>query len=114
MTIACRDVERMRGSLKAYSVWSFEHAIQNGGDDAFPDRIAPFARAVLLGDETQIRASAAEIGVRMHPMLACSPRDSGAGLATFAVFTRRSAHGDDPSDVYAGPLRLPLLRHESH
>jgi 5-methylcytosine-specific restriction endonuclease McrA len=55
--------------MQRYSVWSFEHTIHNGGNDAFPDRIAAFARAVLLGDETQIRLKASEIGVRAHPML---------------------------------------------
>jgi hypothetical protein len=52
-----------------YSVWSFERAIRDSGDDRYPDRVAVFARAVLRGDESAIRAKANELGVRAHPML---------------------------------------------
>ena len=53
--------------MKPYTVWSFENAIRDGGDDAFPDRIAAFARAVLAGDEAGIRVAASELGIRAHP-----------------------------------------------
>lgn len=75
--------------MAPYSVWSFERAIRDGGDDGFPDRIAMFARAVLLRDESEIRARVSELGVRAHPMpgLPWGIRASSDGKP----FTRRGA-----------------------